>query len=268
MKFSTCFVSVLFLAAVWLTEAGQLRRGSSEESLSNRRQSRFGVLNIEDVMNGFSPVLASVIQSTIASNLNNVDLGLDFRQDLANLQVAPNCTSTASVDYRLGLLRGLNGFQIDSLELVPGSDRLDMSFLGLNGLSWSGIWNVRGSFDNDIEVDSEAVLSSDACGVPIAETSSGTVRVANPGLDFLLSMDGSSPSIFNLVSAVAQSINIQDAKFDFETILPVIDGLFGNNLELDLATIFEGLFSNAFLNQLLPLLVELLQNALRNGLPF
>ena len=162
----------------------------------------------------------------------------------------------------------MNGFKIDSVELVPGSDNLDLVMLGLKGATWSGVWNIRGSFNGDIEVDADAILTADACGQPLEESSSGKVKVSNPGLDIRIAVDGSSPSIFRLASSLAESITIEDAKFDFDTIIPDIDGLFDNDLELDLTTIFEGLFSNAFLNELLPLLLQILQNILQGGLQF
>lgn len=266
MKLNNCLLSLVATAALPVSEA-QLRPSISGEGSSSRRE-LFGFLNMDNVMDAFLPVLTGVIENTIDSNLNNVDLRMDFQQDLANLDVTPNCTTSALVDYKLGMLRGLEGFSIDSVELVPGSDSLDLSFFGFNGASWSGIWNIRGRFEGIVEVASEAMLQADACGVPMEETSSGQVLVENPGLDLRIAMDGSSPSIFNLASAVADSITVEDARFSFDTILPVIDGLFGNDLELDLSTIFEGLFSDAFLNQMLPLLLELLQNVLQNGLPF
>lgn len=94
--------------------------------------------------------------------------------------------------------------------------------------------------------------------------------VSEPGLDLTIAIRGSSPSIFRLASSVAESIKVEDARFEFDSILPLIESLFGDGLDmdLDLATIFEGLFSDAFFNQLLPLIVELLQNVLQNGLPF
>lgn len=267
MKLSNFLLSLLTVAALKPAVGKQVLRGNSDE-IQSQRKLLFGLLNMDSIMDALTPVLERTIQETIRSNVNNVDLRMDFHQDLANLDVAPNCTTSASMDYKLGMLRGLDGFQIDSMELVPGSDSLDLSFFGLNGASWSGIWNIRGTFENEVDVDSEAILTADACGVPMQESSSGTVRVMNPGLDLRIAMDGSSDSIFGLVSAIAESITVEDGRFSFDTILPVIDGLFGNGLELDLGTILEGLLTDALLNQLLPILLELLQSVFQGGLPF
>lgn len=271
MKLLSIFLSVALLCG--LTDAELLRSPSSDKTAStptaeNQRRLFFRSININQIIEALLPALNAAISNTIASNLNDVDLRVDFIQNLANLNVGPNCTATGLVDYHLGTLSGLDEFQIDSIDLVPGTDSLDISFLGLRGASWSGVWNVRGRFGGNVEIGSDATLSADACGVPLQETSSGKISATNPGLDIRIAVDGESPNIFSLASSLAESITVEDARFNFDTIVADVLGLFGNDLQLDLTTIFDGLFTDTLLNQILPLLLELLQNVLQGGLQF
>ncbi|CAB9517405.1 expressed unknown protein [Seminavis robusta] len=242
---------------------------ASAKDADNRRRlfvPFFSPVTINDIIEQFIPTLNALIQSTLASNLDNVNLGIDFSQFLAGLDVAVNCTADGTVQYNLGSLTGLGSFQIESLELVPGTESLELSFMGLSGASWSGTWNIKGVFGEAIGAVSEVVLSADACGLPLQETAKGMTSVANPGIDIRVSMNGSSPNLWSLASSFIESISVDSANLFFDSIVANIDGLFGNGLELDLSTIFDGLLSDVLLNQLLPLLVNLLQSVLSGGL--
>lgn len=249
--------------------SGPSTTGSAKAENSNgRRNLFFRSLDLADVIDVFQPVLNRVIQSVLSSNLENVNLGVDLVQELANLELGPNCTTTASITYLLQRISGLDSFRIDAIELVPGSDNLDISFFGMNGVSWEGVWDIVGSFTRDIGIDALATLSADACGVALVETSSGVISAESPELSIRMVMDGSSPSLFNLRRSIANSVSLEDAKMTFDSIIPNIEGTFGNGLDLNLDIIFDGLFTDTLLDQLLPLILELLQNAFAGGLPF
>ena len=273
MKLNTLFLTftALLLLVTSSVEAEPRVRGSrsAKADRKNERQSRllFRRFDINRAIDVFQPILNRLIQSVLSSNLENVNLGIDLTQELANLELGPNCTAAASLTYLLERITGLESFQIDSVELIPGTEELDISFLGMNGASWEGVWDIVGSFSRDIGINAEATLAADACGVALSETSSGLISAENPQLSIRMAMKGSSPSLFNLRSSLLDSVTIEDAKITFDSIIPNIDGVFGNGLELDLDTMFDGLFTETLLDQLLPLILELLRNAFAEGVP-
>ena len=195
---------------------------------------------------------------------------MNITQMLANVEFGPNCTAEASLSYFLDRLNGMESFQIDSVELIPGSSDVDVSFFGLNGASWDGVWNIVGSFADGIGIDAEAQLMSDACGEVLNETLNGVISAENPLLEFSVAMNGSSPSIFSSTGSLANSINVDDVRITFDSIVSEIDGFFGTNhtgvdTQFDLSTVFDGLFAEVLFDQVAPIVTDLLTNAFDGG---
>ena len=301
MKFSSnsLFVSTLAVLAVASTAESTLRGSSSgiksfhnaiqaeEPAPRKSRRLQFGdlfggesggfagffgeqqpTLDLDQIMEAFIPMITELLQSILSTELEQTMIANNVTQTLADVELAPGCTGDVAVSYLLGELQGLDSFEIESVELVPGTESLDLSFLGWNGASWSGVWNVVGTFAENIGLDTEAQIAADACGSVLNATSFGSILAENAGFEFQLGMDGSSPSIFDIAESVADSLTVSNAAFSFDSIQDDIDGTFGgdSSTELDLTTMLDGLFTEELTEQVSPTVTELLEGALSGGL--
>jgi hypothetical protein len=148
MKVTALFFTIVFASAfIGGIDGATIRAASSDEEsevslfenenkqnpVHSQRKLLFGFgssISLDQILELFTPVLAAVIQSGLRANLDGTSLDAEFRQDLSNVDVAPGCSTPASLTYDLGTLLGLETFQIESMELVPGppSTMLSCSF--------------------------------------------------------------------------------------------------------------------------------------------
>ena len=157
----------------------------------------------------------------------------------------------------------MNSFQVDSVELIPGTESLDISFLGLNGGTWGGSWIVKGVFEDNFLADGAAIFVADACGSPVQEESTATITAQNPVMEFVLDITGSTPGLMSFGKNQAQSVSVESVKLTFDSVESTIgDGLVGRRLQLDLGGIITDLFSGNFANVIITLVVALLQTLL------
>lgn len=296
MKFSSSlFLSTLSVLVVASTAESTVRGSSGINSFNNGiaaeeadnpkgRRLQFGgifggesggfgglfgqTLDMDQIMEAFMPMITELLQSILSTELEQTMITNNVTQELAGIELAPGCTGDVAVSYILGELQGLDSFEIESVELVPGTESLDLSFLGLNGASWSGVWNIVGTFAENIGLDTEAQVSAEACGSVLNATSFGSILAENAGFEFQLGMGGSSPSIFDIAESFTESLTVSNAAFSFDSILDDIDGTFGgdSSTEFDLTTMLDGLFTEELTEQVSPAVTELLEGALSGGL--
>ena len=160
-------------------------------------------------------------------------------------------------------MTGMNSFQVDSVELIPGTESLEISFLGLNGGTWIGSWIVTGVFKDNFIADGTAIFVADACGSQVQEESTGTINAQKPVMEFVLDITGSTPGLMSFGKNQAQSVSVESVKLTFDSVESTIgDGLVGRRLQLDLGGIITDLFSGNFANVTITLVVALLQTLL------
>ena len=259
MKFSTAFLTIA--SAIWMTTPAlantNLRTGKPQQ------QRVLIADSVNDVISFFVPILNFAIRTSFgALELTNIQESLEIPE--VDFGV---CTASASLNYALGAVTGLDTFEIESWELVEGTDLWETSgFLGLGEASWNATWLFKASFD-DITSDTSASIAADACGLSIDESIGGAIVMEKPTLDLEVTIAGTSPNLLLLGLSVAQSIDFNDSNFSYDS-LKLNFGGFGQDVDFDIGAFLEDIFVTNLNDNVVPAMMDALQNDLGNGLNF
>lgn len=259
MKFSA---SILAVASVLLTASPTLAINNLREG-SNQHQRHLIADSVNDVINFFLPVLNLAIRTSFgALQLATIDESVELGEIDFGL-----CSASASLGYSLGALRGLDSFQIDSWELVPGTELWTPSgFLGLGQASWNATWTFKASFD-DLISETAASIAASACGLDIDESVGGSIVLENPTLDLEVTIAGTSPNLFLLGFSVAESIDFNESDFSYDSLVLNIGG-FGQDIDFDIGAFLQDAFVRNLNDNIVPAMMEGLQSDLGDGLNF
>ncbi|CAB9527564.1 unknown protein [Seminavis robusta] len=244
MKIQAAKIALLsaLLVCSYVEGASNLRKHNHEQSQPQTRRRRSLSLvatTINAVIDFFMPILNGSIQIA----LGNVPLS-DIQQttDLGQIDFG-FCQAGGSLSYSVGQLQGLPTFEIETFELVPGTERFELNWGGLGGATWDGTWVVRASFDRLVS-GASATISGDACLFGFDESVSGSIAMANPAMNFRIRIAGDSPNLALLGSSLAESIEFQEVSISYDSISLNI-GAFGGNVEFDIdGTLEQVFFSN------------------------
>jgi hypothetical protein len=175
-----------------------------------------------------------------------------------------SCTSSAAVTVHVLNLAGLGDFVLNNLPVVEGTQNLDFSLF--QGLSWDALFNVEGSFPDGLYAVVDVEISADACGLPIQESISGIVNIADASLRMTTSASGSAPGIFSLARSRASVSLTGGGNVELGSLSTSMD--FGNGIELDLTEVIGSVLgANDFMEQIAAALVAVLNGAF-SGLTF
>lgn len=279
MKFEMSFLLSAIIATSFLgySEGSLLRSRNHVE----QRELWFGgggaggdatTSNLGRIIDSFTPLLERFIQTAFTGgSFDEVDVGLHATQILEDLDFA-DCTADGTLAVDVGKMIGMNSFRVDSVELIPGTESLDISFLGLNGGTWGGSWTVKGVFEDAFTADGMASLVADACGSQIQEESAGAVNAKNPVMEFVLDITGSTPGLMSFGKNQAQSVSVESVQLTFDSVVSNIgDGLSGRRLQLDLGSLLDldliigvitDLISGNFANVIITLVTAALETLL------
>ncbi|CAB9512177.1 expressed unknown protein [Seminavis robusta] len=268
-----------FLAA---TQAANLRSTTSaqDELKQEDQQARNLQLINADLLNGligtfFEPQIDDLLQGVLGDNFDPIYLGQETTIQTEELELAlpPNglvtCQSSASITYGLGYISGLSSIQVNSLELVPGTENINIGMQNIltPSATWSGTWLVNATLDS-LTAETSVTLSAQACGIPLEQKVTGTTTLQTPSLQASLTMGGDTDNLILLTStseittAQAETIDLEfgavDAGIELGgTLIP--DFALGNS--------FDSFLLNQLVNELEPRIVDLLNQALTEQLP-
>ena len=112
---------------------------------------------VEETENDFDVLTDTNTTDTSSVILNNATFGNDddditsspeIRSSLAAITSDPSfCQEEANIDYKVQAVENVGKIQMDSIEFVPGSSSVEMTFQNLKaGAEWSGEWIVKTTF--------------------------------------------------------------------------------------------------------------------------
>ena len=141
-----------------VSEGANLRKGSERKLIIGD--------TINSIVEAFTPALNGAIQNTLS--VIPIE-GISASTELGAVDfLGGSCTA-----YSLGALTGLDSFEMQTSDLVPGSDFLETSgFLGMGGATWEGTWEFTASFDS-LSSRTDASIVAQACDFAIDEAVSG-----------------------------------------------------------------------------------------------
>lgn len=224
------------------------------------------------LVNDFSPALEGVLQNVLAESFDPIVLGDQATVELGSfelpLPLGGSCQTSASATYGLGSISGLSNFNINSLELVPGSETFQPIFFGLGGATWSGTWILNATFDS-VSVENSAGLKAQSClGDPIEQTLTGTTTLNQPSILIKTTLAGETSNLL-LFAQTSQITSAEMEGLDFE--LGTVDAGFGGTGTIipafDLSNSFDAFLLNEFSDVLEPLMIDAVNNALADALP-
>jgi hypothetical protein len=248
-----------------MTAAPALANKNLRAVSSSQYQHRhlIGADSVNDVIAFFVPILNFAIRISLgALQMATVDESLELGEIDFGV-----CTASASLSYSLGALRGLDSFQIESWELVPGTEVWTTSgFLGMGQATWNATWLFKASFD-DITTETAASIEASACGLQVDESVGGAIVMTKPTWDLEVTIAGTSPNIVFLGSSLAQSIDFNDSTFTYDSLMLNIGG-FGQEVDFDIGAFLQEVFVRNLNENAVPAMMDALQNDLGNGLKF
>ncbi|CAB9512319.1 expressed unknown protein [Seminavis robusta] len=255
---TTCLIFVSAILALSTSIEGAGIRGS------DNMQRNLIATTINSVISFFVPILNLAMRTSLgAVELAAIDESMDLGE--INLGV---CTASASLSYALGAVRGLNSFQIETFELVPGTDPVfeTSGILGTGEANWNGTWVFKAGF-HDLTADTSASITADACGVAIDESVGGSIVATNPTMNIQMTIAGTSPNLLMLGLSMASSIDVQQADITYDSLNLNIGG-FGQDIDFDIDAFLADLFVRNLREAVVPSIVEQLNNDLGGGLGF
>jgi len=253
---------------------GSNLRGNNAAS---QRKLQLAANLLNSLIDTFLPTLTNEVQGVLADRFDPIVVGnettlsvgvSDLIKSARNNAVAggQDCDSSASVKYGLGKVSGLSSVIFD-VELVPGSESIDMSFLGMDGATWSGTWLVNAAFGN-ITAGTSATVNGFSCSrsTDIEQRFTGTTTLNDPKAQLTLKLGGETSNLLRVASSTKLT-TAQLEEFDFQ--LGILDANLegsGNLTQFDLGSSFDPWFVNEFSKDIGPLLVVALNEVLASQL--
>ena len=265
-----CLGALLAIVFTDTTQASHLRAHNNDNN-DNRNLQLDGIL-FNSLVDAFGPSLVDAIQTTL-TQFDPIVLGDGTTFKFGEMDLSArtsgviDCRSSASVTYGLGSISGLSSIEVNRMEMVPGSETIDSSFLGLSGASWEGTWILNATFAN-MTAETSASLTASACGVPISQKVTGTTTFNDPTVEFTITMGGATANLLRFTtSSQITTVTIKEMNFELGSIDANL-GSFGTILQLDIGNTFDAFLLNELSDIIAPLVLNLTNDALASQLPY
>lgn len=276
MTTQNLIAAFLSLALVSTASASQLR-GANEQA--PRELQAANLLN--ELTTVFIPSLSESVQTMAQEEYDPLVFGNETTQELvwssADLDDYVNlteplpmaCDASANVTMQPGELTGLGSIVVESIQLVPGTEDIQMQLMGLGGVTWEGVWVVDMSFAENLVLATTAALDGSLCGFPVQQTMEGTVSIVNVGATMKMFMAGTTGSIVVMRQSTAvHSVNMQEMDLSFDTVEVAMDSA-GNSFNMDVdMSFFNEMMHDAILETIEPMMIGMMQESIDENLPF
>ena len=193
------------------------------------------------LINVFVPNLADQVENQIATTMDPVNVNYKVSDDQGQVQLTFNSTfcnetmANSIINYTLGTMTGLSTVEVTRLELVAGSEDINLPFLSFFGqqeATWSGEWILEATFQK-LDAATTAVLSNTFCGFTFTEDLTGTSTVTSPNLAARIFLAGETSNIYQFNSNTQlNQASIRDLTFGYSTFDPSL-GTFQDMVTLD-----------------------------------
>ena len=226
----------------------------------------------------FVPALATQIENAVAPTLDPIGLGHSATEDLGPVELSMNATfcndtsATASLLWQLGQMTGLSSLDITRLELVPGSQEIDIGLAALFGAAsanWKGTWEIDAKFGQNFNAETTTTLKTNMCNFTFEDMLSGTSTVTSPTAYMKIKLKGETTNIYDFqASSSLTEANIKEMTVGFDKVQTSL-GMFGgmakvNADEAATNSIQTGLDGGS----LVPIIQSKVQQSINNNLPY
>ena len=291
--FSFLCLAVLFTSQLLQVNAvPSTRLGSSNHNILSESQTRpnsdttrhLQLSNPVDVVlkalvDSFMPALADELQSTITDPLDPLDLNYTTTADIGAVQLAHlnqtfcgSTNATASIVYQLRNMTGLANMTIQRLELVEGSQEIDIPLLGWFGAessTWSGIWEMEATFDR-FQADTTGILQTTFCNITFDdERLTGRSIVTQPRVVMQAYLEGSTDNIYDFNDSTQLTVvDIQSVTGNYANVSAAL-GSFGDMALVDADEPMMDIGTVGFApgGDIVEYVRESMQTAIHDGLP-
>jgi hypothetical protein len=210
------------------------------------------------LVNAFAPVLANSLENQINANFKSFDVG-EERTETLDYTSNDGCSSPATITYSLGALSG-SDVDINSLELLPGTEVIDVSFLGLNGADWGGTWLMKATSPS-LQVETFVTLTAEGCEIVNRPVASGLATLNGASAELKADMFGETSNLlmFQQTSQV-NTVTVDYFTYDYVSITHAPEVAM-----LNMGGTFESMIREKLDS---PALKDQLQEGLNANLPF
>jgi len=231
---------------------------------------------INALINTFVPGLVDQLEGQISRDLDPINVNYATTDDQGEVQLNINstfCNATTAnsvITYSMGTMTGLATMDITRLELVEGSEDIDVPFLSLFGVqraTWSGTWIVEADFKR-FNAQTKATLSNTFCGFSFEEMLTGTSTLGDPTMAARIYLAGETSNIysFNDNSQLNEG-KIREMTFSYASLTPRL-GQFGDLVTLDANAPLVDIGQTGLADELQALIMTNAQAGLDQQLPY
>ena len=265
-----------------ITSESHTQPNSDTAQTTDHRNLQFGNpvdVVLKSLVDSFMPALADELQGSITDPLDPIDLNYETSADVGAVQLANmnqtfcgSTNATAIIVYQLGDMTGLGNMNIERLELIQGSQDIDIPLLGWFGAekaTWSGIWEMEATFDQ-FQADTTGIMQTTFCNVTFANDQlTGLATVTQPRVVMQAYLEGSTDNIYEFNDSTELTVvDIRSLTGSFTSVSADL-GSFGNMAVVDadepmIEIGTEGFAPNGDITKYVQ---EEMQTAVNNGLP-
>jgi len=209
----------------------------------------------------------------MAKYYDPVYLGLETEVALEDIALGDVCNGTTTssgepVVIGVGNITGLSSVTINSMELVAGTEEIDVSFLGLDGATWKGTWVLNASF-TDVIVQLNATIPPDICGdntTASVDFLEGTMVLDNPSIELYIDLEGETGIILVFVSS-SRVTSAEVTKLEFDMGNYTID-LSSEDGQVEMGDALDDLLLADLSDVIAPFLLNITNLGLEEELPY
>lgn len=233
-----------------------------------QRKLQLGTTVLNALIDEFTPDLSTWAQTEL-NYFDPLAFGNSTTVSLGDTTFDGACPdSFANITYGIGAITGISDVNINKIELISGTEDIDVSFLALEGATWNGDWLFDFSFPN-ITAETTVVMNASLCGFPVNQALTGSTTILDPAVVATVAMDGKTDNILlfrqssQVTGAVVErmELTIGNVTADFG-----IDGDVVDNLNVA-ESLQQQLLAN-FSNDVEPLIINVVNVFLENLAPF
>ncbi|CAB9519530.1 expressed unknown protein [Seminavis robusta] len=239
---------------------------ASKNLRGNGRELQLLTTVMNTLIQEFTPFLVGRMQRTLNAH-DPAFLGSARTFDFGDLPSDSPCPdSTASISYGAWSLSGFSDMAIDRIELVEGTQDIDVSFFGLNGATWAGDWQFDVNFAN-IKAETTVSIKSTLCGLPVEQNVQAVASISSPSIGATIAMAGDTGNMVQFSqSSRLTSIGVREALLE----LGPIDTNFESNGTVSQFDV-DGQIADTLLNELAqnvtPFLLDVVNSVLESQTP-
>ena len=276
------FLSLAFLATVTASNSNNLRSSTPhdqqheeaafldsnqiKQEIHRQLQGGDGSIILNALISQLTPTLGEFLQEELDA-YDPIVWGNQTTVDLGQSDFGGACPSQASLTYGVGKVNGLGNMNLDKVEMVAGSQDIDVSFLALNGATWTADWKMDASFPAVVG-DTFVGLLGNLCGFPLNQTLNGVATVSNASVEVIVQVNGETARVLSfqdssqVTSAVVQQVKLQlgAVALDF--------GVDGDLVQLNVTENLENMLLDNFSADIEPLVIQVVNSVLAAQAPF